>query len=114
MTKEAIEKEYTIKILTREVKKSDGKGTFTAFKCVENDGTLVDLSFTKAVKNIPTENGMLTVKASNINKQTNKHYPKYWVKDVEKFEPLQRGVNTKALDDAFGDSDTDPVTSLPF
>lgn len=106
------EKEYTIEILVRDVKTKDGKKTFKAYKVVEKSGQLVDLSFTRDVKELPDVNGFITVKADKINKQTNLRYPKYWVKAIENFEPKQTVIDTSSLDEAFGEDDGDDT--LPF
>ena len=104
------EKQYQIEILVRSVKTKDGKKSFNAYKVVEKSGALVDLSFTREVKDLPASNGYITVKASQINKQNNLRFPKYWVKGYVKFEPKQLVIDTTSLDEAFGNDDTDPDT----
>ena len=68
-----------------EIKKGNNKGkSFIAFKAVEKNGKLVDLSFTMDVTNQPKEEGRFTlkVKDSKINFDKNTLWGKYWIKEL--------------------------------
>lgn len=84
-----MKKPYEIEIMTREVQFEENgkKKTFTAYKAVEASGKLVDLKFTKAVKNAPEEDGVIVVERDQINLAKNQKYPCYWVKGIVEFKP---------------------------
>ena len=71
-----------IRILVKEVTTKEGK-KFNSYKAVQKDGKLIDLRFTKAVKNAPTEDCIIVVKEENVNIDKSRLYPRCWVKEIE-------------------------------
>lgn len=75
------------RIYVSEHTKKDGT-KFNAYKILETaTHKRVDLRFTRACVP-PVEDCILVVKKGNINKDTNRDYPCYWVKEIEDTLPL--------------------------
>lgn len=82
MEEKVVDKVVEIRLIAKECQSQNGR-SFTAFKAVKKDGSLIDTKFTRACKNIPAESCTIRVKASNCNETTNTLYPTLWIKDVE-------------------------------
>lgn len=63
---------------------------FNTYKILESaTHKRVDLRFTRACSPTPTEDCVIVVHKDNINKDLNRDYPCYWVKEVTDVLPLQ-------------------------
>lgn len=78
-----------IEILKRVRTTADGRN-FDTYKAVEKSGKLVDLKFTKDVKNMPNESGFIYVENDKINLSNKSKYPVYWVKGVSRYEEYDK------------------------
>lgn len=79
------------RIYVTEHTKKDGS-KFNAYKILETaTHKRVDLRFTRACVP-PIEDCIIVVQKSNINKDTNRDYPCYWVREIEDTLPL--GLST--------------------
>lgn len=76
-----------IRVKVEERKTKDGR-LFKIYRAVQTNGKLIDLRFRKEVTNLPVNDSFIYVTKDNINLQTNLQYPRYWVKKVEKIEPI--------------------------
>ena len=76
-----------VKCLVGTAKTKEGK-PFKTFKVITQDGEKVDCRFTQDCQNIPSASAYLYVKENNINRDTRKLYPCFWIKNVEKVEEL--------------------------
>ena len=79
----------------------DGGKKFDTYKAFTKDGKKITLKFTQAVANLPKENGFIYVSQGNINLDTSRKYPRFWVKHLEKFEP--KVIEAQDLKDYFGE-----------
>lgn len=74
-----------IKILCKEIALKNGKGTFIAYKLIENNGKLVDLRFKRSVDTTIFKGlTKLEVEVEDINLNKNFEYPRYYVGIVNK------------------------------
>lgn len=71
-----------IKVIVREYETKEGK-KFNAFKAVQNNGKLIDLKFTRTVKNVPEQNCIIKVLPENVNIDKTRQFPVLWCKKVE-------------------------------
>lgn len=63
---------------------------FNTYKILETaTHKRVDLRFTRACLPLPTEDCIIVVHKDNINKDLNRDYPCYWVKEITDTLPLQ-------------------------
>lgn len=101
----------TIEIKIIEAKEITAKnGTkFTAYKTVSNGGRKMDVRFTRACKNTPTEPCTIVVKRENANVDKTRLYPILWVKEIEE---IKENVRKDNLDEFFGEN-ADEI-STPF
>lgn len=82
-------KTYQIKVIARECKCKDGR-TFTAYRAVQKDGTLIDCRFRRSVTDIPTGNFIMTVNKGDANISKAREFPCLWVSSVVSFDPVPR------------------------
>ena len=80
---------YQIRIFVEEHDTKDGR-QFTSYKCLEKSGKKRDLKFTREVKVLPTEDCFIVVAKNNINRDSLRQYPCYWVKQIEEIVPLEK------------------------
>lgn len=93
-----------IKIIEcKEITTKDGK-KFTAYKTVGKGGRKMDVRFTRACKNVPTEPCTIVVEKDMANVDKTRLYPILWVKDVKE---IKENVRKSNLDEFFGSDDTD-------
>ena len=97
-----------VQVVVKEMKDKDGK-KFNSYKTPTNLGNLLDLRFTRDVKNLPEENGYIYVAKDKINLAENRLFPCFWVKEIKGFEPTERKVQD--LTSHFDEVDDD---DLPF
>ena len=76
------EREYTDKDTGKKKK-------FNTYKAVTKTGKLMDCKFRREVTNLPTKNGIITVKIENMNIAKNMKYPVLWIKAIEEFSPYR-------------------------
>lgn len=72
--------------------KSTGKSyDFLVARGSDGNGKKCDFKFTRAVDNLPKEEGkyVMSVESNNINKDRSSIYNQYWIKKVEKFEKYE-------------------------
>lgn len=69
---------------------------FNAYKVLNKQKKWVDLRFTKDVKNTPDldknktqQECYIYVHSDNINYTENYRYPRFWVRRIEKIEPIE-------------------------
>lgn len=86
-----------IKLLVGSAKTKEGK-KFTTYKVLTKEGKKIDCRFTKAVKNIPEKSCYIHVEDKNINLDSQRLYPCFWVKQIEATEELE---STSKLDNYF-------------
>ena len=78
-----------IKIVKTEEKTSKTGNKFRIYKTIDPEtGKMIDLRFTKAVKNTPEERCFVIVPEGGANIDRNKEYPICWVKEVAKIQPF--------------------------
>lgn len=82
-----------IELIKKTATTKDGRN-FNTFKGVQKDGKLIDVKFTKDVKNVPNESGIIVVPVDKINIDKNRKYPVCWVKEIKEFEPKSTTLNT--------------------
>lgn len=82
-------KTYTIKTKVTHIKLDDGR-EFDTYKAVQKDGKIVDLKFTRDVKNLPTEDCYIVVAGDKINLAKKREYPCFWVKEVSEIIPFEK------------------------
>lgn len=90
-----------IEIIKKVATTKDGRN-FDTFKGVQKDGKLIDVKFTKDVKNVPQESGIIHVLPEKVNIDKNRKYPVCWVKEIKEFEPKSTTLNTE-IEDLFGE-----------
>lgn len=92
----------TIEIKIIEAKEITAKNgnKFTAYKTVGKGGRKMDVRFTRACKNVPTEPCTIVVKRENANVDKTRLYPILWIKDIEE---IKENVRKDNLDEFFGD-----------
>lgn len=79
--------EIKARIFVRECETRDGR-KFLTYKILEKTThRRVDLRFTRDV-NPPTEDCWIVVPKSKINRDNNREYPCYWVREVSEVLPL--------------------------
>lgn len=66
---------------------------FNAYKTIAKNGKKMDVRFTRACKNVPTEPCIVIVSDENCNVDTNRQYPVLWIKDVESTRPFEKKNN---------------------
>ena len=84
-----------IKVYVEEKCTADGR-KFNAYRTVTKNGRKITCKFRKEVKDVPTEDALVTVKVDNMNMQKNSEYPCLWVSAIESWEPMKNGVNVEA------------------
>lgn len=94
-------KTQQIELIVKELKTKEGKA-FRAYKAVTVDGKLMDVSFTREVKNLPEKNCIIEVANENMNLDKNRKFPKLWVKKIESIKEFQKQEHDKDLDELFG------------
>lgn len=78
-----------IKIVKTEEKTSKTGNKFRIYKTIDPDtGRMIDLRFTKAVKNTPEERCFVIVPEGGANIDRTKEYPICWVKKLAKIQPF--------------------------
>ena len=104
---------YRFKIVqvTEVTTKSGNK--FTAYKTLNKNGNFMDIKFTRACRNVPTEKCWIDVKEENFNVDDNREYPVVWVKDVEKIDPLQATQNA-AVQNKYFTPESEPAKDTAF
>lgn len=86
-----------IKVIVREYETKEGK-KFNAFKAVQNNGKLIDLKFTRAVKNIPEQNCIIKVLPENVNIDKTRQFPVLWCKKVEEIIVPKYETSTEVIE----------------
>ena len=73
-------------------KKTKNGQSFMTFKAKKNDGTWVQLKFTKNVKDLPEENGIynFSIETTDMNKSMTDFGECYWAKSVNKYEVAEQ------------------------
>lgn len=79
---------YKIKLIVKVGTKSDGK-KFDYYKTSLENGKLMDVRFTKDVKNVPSKTCFIYVNEKDINLDSKREYPCYWVKHIESVEEIE-------------------------
>lgn len=79
---------YKIKLIVKQGKKQDGT-SFDYFKTSDGNGKLVDVRFTKECRNLPSKTSYIFVESKNINLDSKREYPCYWIKKIEKVEDIE-------------------------
>lgn len=72
---------YKIKLIVKQGTKKDGKA-FDYFKTADENGKLMDVRFTKDVKNVPSKTCFILVDEKDINLDSKREYPCYWIKHI--------------------------------
>lgn len=80
---------YQIRIFAEEHETKDGKH-FMSYKCLEKSGKKRDIKFTRDVEDLPEEDCFIVVAKCNINRDSLRQYPCYWVKKIEEVVPLEK------------------------
>lgn len=110
-----MEKLLVIKVIGKEVETE--KNTFVAFNAVQKDGKLINVGFRKDVENAPKKVGTynLTVESTKMNIDSNRTFPKLWIKEIVKVEKLEKTVDKKVLELFDTDEEeTKEKEDLPF
>ena len=83
-------KYYKLKMMAKEVKKKDGTGTFTAYRLIKPDGTMVDARFRRGVNAaLLPSSGKFWAWAGYVSDASDRYeYPRYYIGDVAKVEPI--------------------------
>ena len=89
----------TFKVIARDIKKEDGT-SFTGYRAVQKDGTLIQCRFTKTVTP-PTETSMITVDSANMNVSHKKEYPVLWISQIEEIEPVKTVNSSEEVEEMF-------------
>ena len=84
-----------IKVYVEEKTTQDGR-KFTAYKTVTKNGRKITCKFRKDVKDLPTENALVTVSIDAMNMQKDSEYPTLWVSAIESWEPMTTTVDVEA------------------
>lgn len=77
-----------IKIYVEERKTKDGRA-FNSFKAISKNGRKITCKFTKDVKNVPTENCVITVAAGAAELNTSGEFPVLWIRAIENVKPMR-------------------------
>lgn len=91
----------SFKILTNEIKKKDGSGTFTAYKAVKKDGTTIDCKFRKEIRDLPDNNDTVFVDETKMNVQRNRQYPVLWITEIDHIEKNVYAADVDLFDEMF-------------
>ena len=83
---------YQIRLFVEEHETREGK-RFTSYKALEKSGKKRDLKFTRVVKDAPTEDCFIMVAKEDINRDSLRQYPCYWVKKITEIIPLEKVVS---------------------
>lgn len=81
--------------------KATGKDyDFLAYEGITANGKKVEIKFTRACKDIPTEVGSYIVEApsSQISKDKNSIYERYWIREVASVQPYVKEVKDETED----------------
>lgn len=80
-----------VKVISVEVRKnSKTNQEFAVYKTLDpKTGKKIDLKFTKACRNIPTERSYLIVDEKNVNVDRSGEWPVCWVKDIVRVDPIE-------------------------
>ena len=92
-----------IKIYVEERKTKDGRA-FNVFRAITKNGRKITAKFTKDVKNVPTENSVITVLNTNAEINDSGEFPVLWVRAIEESKPmkeLKNESNSKKLAEWF-------------
>lgn len=81
-------KEIKIVKIVEMTNKTNGN-KFNVYKTETKEHKLMDIKFTRAVKDIPTSTGILLVDSNNMSIDKNRKYPCLWVKEIEDFKPFE-------------------------
>lgn len=84
-----MEETYQIRLFVEEHETREGK-RFTSYKCLEKSGKKRDLKFTRDVKDPPEEDCFIVVAKQDINRDSLRQYPCYWVKQIVEIVPLEK------------------------
>ena len=89
----------TFKVIAREITKDDGT-SFTGYRAVQKDRTLIQCRFTKTVTP-PTETSIITVDSSNMNVSHKREYPVLWISQIEEIAPVRTANSTEEVEEMF-------------
>lgn len=85
-------KKHLMKIYVKEGTSKDGK-KFTYFKTLDKNGKLVDVRFRQDVTNKPVKTCNIVVLADDVNLDTKREYPCYWVKAIQEIREIEYTKN---------------------
>lgn len=88
--------EKTIELMSKLVKLDNGK-SFTSFRAKTKNNEWITCSFTTKCDLIPTESCKIVVDTEKINISYKSGYPKLWVNDVIRIEPISRKNDAEVL-----------------
>ena len=97
-------KKIEIVVEERTAKREGKEIKFNTYKTFSKNGRKMDVKFTSAVENKPTEHCTAIIGVENMNIDNSGRFPVLWVKAVEGYESItetRQANNKKKIDEYF-------------